>query len=124
MELIAYSAAVATVGDNFKRIREAKKLKQEQLYRSLGYKRPSNVSLLERSRRLPKAPRVILMARVLDCRASELLTDVETEYDRIRAGAYDHDTLVRETEQLIKGKTRAAARRAEKKAEGKRVAKP
>jgi transcriptional regulator with XRE-family HTH domain len=83
-EVSAYSWAVRTVGQNFKRIREAKKLKQEELSKKLGYKRASNVSLIENSARLPEPATIRRMAAVLGCSTSELLDGVETEYDRLR----------------------------------------
>jgi transcriptional regulator with XRE-family HTH domain len=75
---------VATVGGNFKRIRKAKKIKQEQIYKKLGYQRPSNVSLLETSRRLPKPSTIKKMAAVLECETWELLDGVETPWDALR----------------------------------------
>jgi len=77
-------ADVATVGENFKRIRTLKKIKQEQIYKQLGFQRPSNVSLLETSSRLPKPQTIQKMAAVLECETWELLEDVETPWDAIR----------------------------------------
>lgn len=74
-----------TVGGNFKRLREARKLTQEQVYKQLGYKRPSNVSIMENSARLPKPGRIRRMATVLNVGTWELLEGVETEYDRLRS---------------------------------------
>jgi transcriptional regulator with XRE-family HTH domain len=75
---------VATVGENFKRIREQKHITQEQIYKALNYKRPSNVSLLETSPRLPKPRTIRKMATVLDCEPWELLEGVETPWDELR----------------------------------------
>lgn len=77
-------ADVATVGENFKRIRTQKQITQEHIYKKLGYQRPSNVSLLETSRRLPKPTTILKMAAVLDCETWELLEDVETPWDALR----------------------------------------
>jgi transcriptional regulator with XRE-family HTH domain len=75
---------VATVGENFRRIRKDKKIKQEQIYKRLGFQRPSNVSLLESSLRLPKPRTIRRMAAVLECETWELLDGVETPYDELR----------------------------------------
>jgi transcriptional regulator with XRE-family HTH domain len=75
---------VATVGENFKRIRTAKKIKQEQIYEQLGFQRASNVSLLETSQRLPKPRTIQKMAAVLGCETWELLDGVETPWDELR----------------------------------------
>lgn len=82
--LSAYAAGVATVGENFKRIRKQKKIKQEQIYKALRFKRVSNVSLLETSKRLPKPSTIERMAAVLDCEPWELLENVETPHDALR----------------------------------------
>jgi transcriptional regulator with XRE-family HTH domain len=73
-----------TVGENFKRIRNAKGIKQEQIYKQLGFQRVSNVSLLENSPRLPRAPTIKKMAMVLGCEPWELLEGVQTPYDELR----------------------------------------
>ena len=73
-----------TVGENFKRIRAANGVTQEQIYKALGYKRPANVSLLETSKRLPKPATIKRMAAVLGCDPWELLDGVSTPYDELR----------------------------------------
>jgi transcriptional regulator with XRE-family HTH domain len=75
---------VATVGGNFKRIRTQKKIRQEQIYQQLGFRRPSNVSLLETSARLPRPRTIKRMAAVLGCETWELLENVDTPYDELR----------------------------------------
>lgn len=63
LDLYCYAVHMATVGSNFRRIRKAKGVKQEEIYKQLGYKRPANVSLLETSQRLPKTETIERMAR-------------------------------------------------------------
>jgi transcriptional regulator with XRE-family HTH domain len=75
---------VATVGMNFKRIRTAKKITQEEIYKKLGFRRPANVSLLETSQRLPRPSTIQKMAAVLGCETWELLEGVETPWDALR----------------------------------------
>lgn len=75
---------VATVGENFRRLRKAKGVTQEQLYKALGFKRQANVSLLERSTKLPKPRTIKKMARALGCEPWELLENVRTPYDELR----------------------------------------
>jgi transcriptional regulator with XRE-family HTH domain len=84
LELLGHTHRVATVGGNFKRIREAKGIKQEEIYKQLGYKRVSNVSLLENNKRLPKPTTIKKMAAVLGCETWELLEGVETPWDLLR----------------------------------------
>ena len=82
--LSAYADAVATVGENFKRIRKHKGITQEQIYKALGFRRVSNVSLLENSKRLPKVGTIRKMAAVLQCETWELLEHVKTPHDELR----------------------------------------
>jgi len=82
--LSAYAVSVATVGENFKRIRRQKRITQEAIYKALRFKRPSNVSLLETSKRLPKPATIKKMASVLGCEPWELLENVETPHDVLR----------------------------------------
>lgn len=94
--LSAYAVGVATVGENFKRIRVLKKIKQEQIYRQLGFQRASNVSLLETSQRLPKPRTIQRMAAVLGCETWELLENVNTPYDTLRHKADEFEGRLRE----------------------------
>lgn len=82
--LHTYAGYVATVGENFKRIREGKKITQESICEALKYQRPSNVSLLETSTRLPKPSTIKKMAAALGCEPWELLENVETPHDALR----------------------------------------
>jgi len=75
---------VATVGDNVRRIRTLRGLSQEEVARRLGYKRPSNATLIERRKALPKPQQIMRFAIALQCSPSELLQDVITPYDRLR----------------------------------------
>jgi transcriptional regulator with XRE-family HTH domain len=73
-----------TVGQNFRRIRKRKQITQEAIYRALNFKRVSNVSLLETSRRLPTPRTIKKMASALGCEPWELLENVETPHDALR----------------------------------------
>lgn len=75
---------MVTVGENFKRMRLLRRLTQEQVYEALGFQRVSNVSLLERSKRLPKPRTIKRMAAVLKCETWELLEGVQTPHDELR----------------------------------------
>jgi transcriptional regulator with XRE-family HTH domain len=75
---------VATVGENFKRIRKAKKIKHEDIREALGYVRTSNVSLLENSKRLPKPDTIKKMAAAIRCETWELLENVKIPHEELR----------------------------------------
>lgn len=81
---------VATVGENFRRFRKAKGITQEQVYRALGFKRQANVSLLERSKALPKPATIRKMAAAIGVSALELLEGVKTPYDLLREEPQEH----------------------------------
>jgi transcriptional regulator with XRE-family HTH domain len=55
-------------------------------YRALGFERQANVSLLERSKALPKPETVRKMASAIGVEPSALLDGVVTPYDRLRDG--------------------------------------
>lgn len=78
--------AVATFGENLKRIRESREVTQEVLAARLGLKRSAQISLMESSRALPKAATIVRVAEALGVPAKLFLDDVTTDYDRIRAG--------------------------------------
>jgi transcriptional regulator with XRE-family HTH domain len=84
LELCRYAVDVATVGENFRRIRTDKKITQEQIYKRLGFRRPSNVSLLETSKRLPTPATIRKMAKAVHCETWELLENVQTPHDELR----------------------------------------
>lgn len=84
LELSRYDVDMATVGENFRRIRLGRSLTQEQVCEGLGFRRVSNVSILERSKRLPKPRTIQRMAFVLDCEPCELMENVLTPYDALR----------------------------------------
>lgn len=70
-------------------LRNRARLTQEEVARRLGHKRPAPVSLIERPNdKVPKAKTIVRYAKALECQPRELLEDVETEYDRLRAGIY------------------------------------
>lgn len=78
-------------GARFRVLRKRAKLTQEGAAARLGYKRPAPVSLIERhNRKVPKIKTILKYAHALGCLPSEFMEDVETEYDRLRSGAYDH----------------------------------
>jgi transcriptional regulator with XRE-family HTH domain len=83
----AYRALVArTFGSNLRRIREQRRITQEELMRRLGLKRPAPISLWESRDAIPRPDTIVRLAAALGCSARELLEDVETPYDRLRAG--------------------------------------
>lgn len=83
-----------TVGQNLKDLRESRhpKVTQEALAKRLKLKRPAQVSLLESSRALPKPETIAKLAEAMSAELGrtvepkELLHDVETPYDLLRAG--------------------------------------
>src|SRR5262245_51821287 len=78
--------AVATFGQNLKRLREEKGLTQEVLAERLGLKRSAQISLVESSPALPRPETIVIYAAALKIDPKALLQDVETDYDRIRKG--------------------------------------
>lgn len=83
---------MASYGDRFRALRERAGLTQEQLVPRLKMARQGSISNIERSRGSFPSPKTIRRhAKALNCRPSELLAGVETEYDRIRRGDYDID---------------------------------
>lgn len=77
---------VATVGQNLRRIRESKGVTQETLAARLGLKRSAQISIVESSPALPKPTTIVSYAEALKVKPSELMQDVETDYDRLRKG--------------------------------------
>lgn len=75
-----------TFGQNLKRIREREGITQEELMRRLHLKRPTPISLWETGSILPRAQTIVRIADALKAQPREFLEDVETEYDRLRAG--------------------------------------
>lgn len=87
LQLDGYCLPVSrTVGQNVRRIRETKGLTQEVLAQRLGLKRPAQMSIVESSQQLPKPATILRYAKALGCDPRLLMDDVETPYDRIRAG--------------------------------------
>lgn len=80
---------VTTYGQRFREARQRLELNQEQARDLLKFKRQSNVSAIETSKRVPGLKTILKHARLLGCQPSELLAGVVTEYDRIKAGVYD-----------------------------------
>lgn len=78
---------MASYGDNFRRLRG--RVSQEEIARRLKLKRQANVSAIELGTNIPGIKTILRHAAALHHPPSELLKDVVTDYDRIRAGAYD-----------------------------------
>jgi transcriptional regulator with XRE-family HTH domain len=77
-------------GARFRILRDRAHLTQKQVAARLKYEGAAPVSLLERHNdKVPRAGTIVRYALALECKPSELLEDVETEYDRIKAGKYD-----------------------------------
>jgi transcriptional regulator with XRE-family HTH domain len=86
---------VRTYGEHLRAIRKALGLSQEAMAARLGYKRQGNLSLYEADKKQPSVQTVLRHAAVCGQLPSEFLTDViVTDYDRIRAGAYDATDVV------------------------------
>lgn len=80
-------AHVAHFGDNLKRLRERQGMTQEALAHKLKLKRPTPISLMEGPRKasVPKPSTIKRLAAALDVQPSELLHEVETDYDKLRS---------------------------------------
>lgn len=87
--LTVYAPAVRRFGENLRAIRQAQHVTQEELARRVGLKRQGPIAILETTDRLPLPATILKIAQALNRKPSEFLEEVETEYDRIRAGAYD-----------------------------------
>ena len=85
--MLLASEAVASYGENFRRLRGP--ASQEEIARRLKLKRQANISAIELGDKVPSVKMILRHASALRQPPSELMKDVETEYDRIRAGAYD-----------------------------------
>jgi transcriptional regulator with XRE-family HTH domain len=81
------SLHVATYGQNFKRLRG--RVSQEEIARRLKLKRQANVSAIELSDKIPTVKIILRHAVALGHLPSELLKDVRTEHERVKAGEYD-----------------------------------
>lgn len=79
--------AVTSYGENFRRLRG--RVSQEEIARRLKLKRQGNVSAIELGKKVPSVRTILRHAVALCHLPSELMKDVTTEYDRLRAGAYD-----------------------------------
>ena len=75
-----------TFGENLRRFRLRRGYTQAELAHLIGLRRPAPVSLWETGTGLPRPETIIRMAAALECTPAELLLDVETPYDRLRAG--------------------------------------
>lgn len=79
---------VASYGENFKRLRGH--VSQEEIARRLKLKRQANVSAIELSDKIPTVKMILRHAAALGYPPSELLKDVRTEHERVKAGDYDN----------------------------------
>lgn len=75
-----------TFGDNLRCERLRLGLSQEALQRRLKLKRQNGISRWELSGILPEPATVVRIAKALGVSPAVLLDDVETPYDRLRAG--------------------------------------
>jgi transcriptional regulator with XRE-family HTH domain len=82
--VLTYAVVVPSLGDNLKRLRDARELSQERLADLLGHKRPSTVQSWEKNRRRPRADAIQKLAAVLRCAPSDLLEGVQHDYDVLR----------------------------------------
>src|SRR4051812_34334060 len=80
---------MATFGERFKQLREARGLTQETVAARMKLKKPTPISLLEGPRKhvVPKPATIRRHAAALEVEPWELLDGVQTEYDRLRSGA-------------------------------------
>ena len=83
-------SSMATFGENLRRLRQARGKSQKDLAEALGYKdrNPLQVWRWERRGLLPAPATIQRLADFLECLPSELLENVETDYDRLRANTY------------------------------------
>lgn len=85
--MLLVCVAVASYGENFRRLRGD--VSQEEIARRLKLKRQANISAIELGNKIPSLRLILKHAAALKHPPSELLKDVSTDYDRIRAGEYD-----------------------------------
>lgn len=79
-----------TFGERFKALRKQAGLTQEEVAKRLGLPRSAPVSTIEKpTPRVPLVKTIVRYAKVLGVPPSAMLKDVETDYDRLRAGVYD-----------------------------------
>lgn len=85
--MLICSRAVATYGENFRRLRG--RISQEEIARRLKLKRQANISAIELSNKIPSATTILRHAVALGHPPSELLKDVQIDLERIKSGDYD-----------------------------------
>lgn len=103
---------MATYGQNFKRLRG--KTPQEVIARKLRLKRQANISAIERSTRVPSPELIFKHADALGCAPSDLLRDVDLDYELIKSG--DLDSAVARSRFIAQLKHRVAAMKSKKRA--------
>lgn len=86
------SAAVTTYGENFRRLRG--RVSQEEIARRLKLKRQANISAIELTDKIPSVKVILRHAAALGHPPSELLKNVRTEHERVKAGDYDGNKVV------------------------------
>lgn len=79
-------------GKNFRRIREAKKLAQEEIARRLGVTRQANLPARERNPNVPRPPTILRHATALGCQPWELLDGLVFPYDELRRPSTEEST--------------------------------
>lgn len=96
-----YDSAVATVGENIKRIREEKRLTQVAVAEVIGVK-PTQISNWENDRYgIPDTSSLLKLAKALGCTVDDLLAGIDPEYDDTVARAVAHYEHERETFQWL-----------------------
>lgn len=88
-DLRAYARAVATFGENMKRLRTAKGLTQKDLAKKMKLASNTPISLWERTLGIPRADTVKRIADGIGCSTADLLAGVETAYDALRTARGD-----------------------------------
>jgi transcriptional regulator with XRE-family HTH domain len=92
---------------NLKALRRRKGVTQEELQRRLGLKRQSQVSIFERSGRLPKPETIKKIAAALESEPWQLMVGVLTPYDELRmSGTGEIPQLWRAWVRLIESEDR------------------
>ena len=88
--MLAYAPVVLRrFGENLKKIRIGRGIRQAALARLLDLKTQGQISLWETGDIVPTPETIKRIAAALNCETWELLEGVETEYDRLRQKPVD-----------------------------------
>jgi transcriptional regulator with XRE-family HTH domain len=68
------------IGDTLKKLRQSKNLSQEEIAGRTGLDR-TYISMLERKVKQPTLTTIFLLAEALEIKPSELIQEIEVEYD-------------------------------------------